>query len=110
MVLGVPGRVVFAGLWLALTPVGVLSQEPPRGFFGDALDELNHTGFDIEDPTNRPIPLSEPPAGVLLPVDVSRDGVVDWQNRKLLAPQVCGTAPVGIGFNQWRPKACLYML
>lgn len=91
MVLGVPGRVVFAGLWLALTPVCVLSQEPPPGLVWYVLDELNHTGFDIEDPTNRPIPLSEPPAGVLLPVDFSRDGVVDWLIRWPEDQRLCGT-------------------
>ena len=91
MVLGLPGRGVFAGLWLALAPASVLAQEPPPGFVWYVLDELNRASFDIEDPTNRPVPLTEPPAGVLMPVDVSRDGVADWLIRWPEDQRFCGT-------------------
>ena len=91
MVVGLAGRAVLAGLWLALAPARVLAQVPPPGFVWYVLDELNRASFDIEDPTNRPVPLTEPPAGVLLPVDVSRDGVADWLIRWPEDQQFCGT-------------------
>lgn len=91
MVLGLPGRVVFPGLRLALAPVSVLSQEPPPGLVWYVRDELNRASLDIEDPTNRPVPLTEPPADVLMPVDVNRDGVADWLIRWPEDQRFCGT-------------------
>ncbi len=91
MVLGLPGRVVFPGLRLALAPVSVLSQEPPPGFVWYVRDELNRASLDIEDPTNRPVPLTAPPADVLMPVDVNRDGVADWLIRRPEDQRFCGT-------------------
>lgn len=82
---------VLGGLWLSLSSAGAFAQEPPPGFVWFVLDELNHTYFDIEDPTNRPAPLTEPPAGVLLPVDVSPDGVTDWLIRWPENQRLCGT-------------------
>lgn len=82
---------MLVGLWLALSPAGVMAQEPPPGFVWYVVDELNRASFDIEDPTNRPIPLTEPPAGVLMPVDVSRDGVADWLIRWPEDHRSCGT-------------------
>lgn len=90
-VLGQPGRAVFAGLWLALAPTVVLAQEPPSGFSWYVLDELNRASFDIEDPTNRSPLLTETPPGVLIPVDVSMDGVLDWLIRWPEDQRFCGT-------------------
>lgn len=81
---------VLVGLWLALSPAGVMAQETPPGFVWYVVDELNRASFDTEDPTNRPIPLTEPPAGVLMPVDVSRDGVADWLIRWPEDHRSCG--------------------
>lgn len=85
------GGAAFAGLWLALSPTTAAAQEPPAGFVWYVLDELNGASFDIDDPTNRPALLTEPPAGVLMPVDVSRDGVADWLIRWPEAGPFCGT-------------------
>ena len=43
--------------------------------------QLGRFLLNIEDPTKRPVRLTEPPPGVLIPVDVSRDGVEDWLIR-----------------------------
>ena len=85
------GGAALAGLWLALSPLPALAQEPPAGFVWYVLDELNGVSFDIDDPTNRPALLTEPPSGVLMPVDVSRDGVPDWLIRWPQADPFCGT-------------------
>lgn len=82
------------GLALAaavLSPAGAAAQEPPSGFVWYVLDELNRASFDIEDPTNRSVLLSETPPGVLMPVDVSRDGVADWLIRWPEGDRFCGS-------------------
>ncbi len=85
------GGAALAGLWLALSPTPAPAQEPPAGFAWYVLDELNRASFDIDDPTNRPALLTEPPPGVLMPVDVSRDGVQDWLIRWPEANTFCGS-------------------
>lgn len=82
---------VVVGLWLALSPADAAAQEPPPGFVRYVLDELNRGSLDIEDPTSRSIQLTETPPGVLLPVDVSRDGVADWLIQWPEEPRFCGT-------------------
>lgn len=85
------GPGVLVGLCLVSSPGAVAAQEPPSGFVWYVLDELNRVSFDIEDPTNRPVRLTEPPPGVLIPVDVSRDGVEDWLIRWPEGGNFCGT-------------------
>ena len=67
------------------------AQTPPEGFVWYVLNELNGFSFDIDDPTNRPPLVTEIPDGVLVPVDVSKDGVTDWLIQWPEETQFCGT-------------------
>lgn len=69
----------------------VQAPEPPPGFAWYVLNQLNSFGFDIDDPTNRPPLVTEVPEGVLVPVDVSKDGVTDWLIQWPDDTQFCGT-------------------
>lgn len=67
------------------------AQEPPPGLTWYVLKELNDVYFDISDPTNRPPLITEVPDGVLVPVDVSKDGVTDWLIQWPEESWFCGT-------------------
>ena len=67
------------------------AQEPPAGFTWYVRNEINGFSFDIDDPTNRPPLMTEVPEGVLIPVDVSKDGVTDWLIQWPEETQFCGT-------------------
>lgn len=66
-------------------------QAPPAGFTWYVLRDLNDVYFDIGDPTNRPPLITEVPEGVLVPVDVSKDGVTDWLIQWPEGGGFCGT-------------------
>ncbi|CAN5400418.1 hypothetical protein BH10PSE1_BH10PSE1_21690 [soil metagenome] len=65
--------------------------EPPAGLTWFVLNEINSFYLDREDPTNRPALVTEVPAGVLIPVDINRDGLTDWLINWPDASQFCGT-------------------
>ncbi len=66
-----------------LTPQAALAQttgasEPPDGLTWMVLNEINGDYFNRAEPMNHPPFISEPPAGMITPVDVSQDGATDW--------------------------------
>jgi hypothetical protein len=67
------------------------SPQPPEGFTWYVLNQLNEFYFDIEDPANRPPVIHQVPDGVLVPVDVSKDGKADWLIAWPMETQFCGT-------------------
>lgn len=67
------------------------SVEPPAGLTWFVLNEINSFYLDREDPTNRPALVTEVPAGVLVPVDINRDGLTDWLINWPESAQFCGT-------------------
>ena len=65
-----------------LTPQAALAQttgasEPPDGLTWMVLNEINGDYFNRAEPMNHPPFISEPPAGMITPVDVSQDGATD---------------------------------
>ena len=90
-----------SGLWVvAGVALGVVAgapglakaaEAPPMGFTWYVLNQLNEFYFDIEDPTNRPPLVTEVPAGVLEPVNINDDGVVDWLINWPDGAPFCGT-------------------
>ncbi len=91
------GLKTWAATGVALAVIGGAStgaakaQEPPAGLTWYVLRELNDVYFDISDPTNRPPLITEVPEGVLVPVDVSKDGVADWLIEWPEEGWFCGT-------------------
>lgn len=73
------------------TQARVQAPEPPPGIVWYVLRELNDVYFDIGDPTNRPPLTTGVPEGVLVPVDVSPDGVADWLIQWPDESWFCGT-------------------
>ena len=81
--------VLAAGLALALT--GCATDGPPAGLSWYVVSQLNGFYDDIDDPTNRPPLLANPPEGVVQPIDVNADGVTDWMVKWPESTQFCGT-------------------
>lgn len=69
----------------------VMGSKPPAGLSWYVISELNGFYDDVDDPTNRPPLLSEPPQGVVRAVDVNADGVNDWIVDWPQGTQFCGT-------------------
>ena len=86
--------VLAAGAALMLSSCAMVGQTgttPPAGLSWYVISQLNDFYNDPEDPTNRPLLLSKPPAGVVSAVDVNGDGVNDWAVRWPDSTQFCGT-------------------
>lgn len=64
---------------------------PPPGLVWYVLNALNAFYLDVDDPTNRPPLVTEVPDGVLAPVEINGDGMVDWLIRWPESAQFCGT-------------------
>jgi hypothetical protein len=79
---------------IAASTAGAATQdppEPPPGLVWFVLNEINGFYLDREDPTNRPALVTEVPQGVLVPVDINRDGLTDWLINWPESVQFCGT-------------------
>lgn len=64
---------------------------PPPGLNWFVTSVLNGFYDDIDDPTNRPPLLTQPPAGIVRAVDINQDGVNDWIVEWPTSSQFCGT-------------------
>lgn len=69
----------------------VTGSKPPAGLSWHVISALNGFYDDVDDPTNRPPLLTEPPEGVVRAVDVNADGVNDWIIDWPHGAQFCGT-------------------
>ena len=81
---------VAAGLG-AFATARAAEPEPPAGIAWYVLNEINGFYLDNDDPTNRPPLMTEIPEGVLVPVEVSHDGIADWLINWPDSTQFCGT-------------------
>jgi hypothetical protein len=72
---------------------GAAPEAPPAGIAWRVLTDINEYYEDIDDPTNRPALVTEVPADVIRPVDISHDGKTDWlvDYAKAGINGVCGT-------------------
>lgn len=92
-------KIAAAAVVAVMTAGGAPAQEQavqeqnraPAGLDWYVISQLNGFYDDIDDPTNRPPLLTEPPAGVVRAVDVNGDGVNDWVVNWPQGGQFCGT-------------------
>ncbi|MBN8553629.1 MAG: hypothetical protein J0L52_12135 [Caulobacterales bacterium] len=68
-------------------------QTPPEGLTWIAVRDINRVYDDDNSPTDRPPLVTEPPEGMITPVDVSPDSQTDWRMDYTEAgsTQWCGT-------------------
>lgn len=65
--------------------------DPAAAFDWYVLSELNSFYDNPEDPTDRPVLLTQVPAGIVKPVDINHDGKTDWLIEWPESAQFCGT-------------------
>ena len=81
-----------SALALAVTSCApTVSSGAPEGLNWYVISQLNDFFNDIDDPTNRPTVVTQPPAGVVKAVDINGDGISDWLVQWPESTQFCGT-------------------